>query len=130
MEEKSVLTGTISEMISMGLTVNGHVVDTAQLSVLTRLFGNPIDKAPKPEPKVPRKGKGSGGGRRSTIWELNSEQNLDLDVSPRFRSLMRPPGQPTKEQAPTQATNEDAAPNNAENDKPKRGRPKKKAAAA
>lgn len=89
MEEKSVLTGTISEMIAMGLTVNGRVVDTAQLSVLTRLFGNPIDKAPKAEPKTPRTGRGSGGGRRSTIWELDSSQKLDLDVSPRFRGLIQ-----------------------------------------
>lgn len=72
MNEKSILTGTIAELLTMGITVNGHPVDNAQLSVLTRLFGKPIEKIAA---------KGGSRGRKSTIWELDSNMALNLSVA-------------------------------------------------
>lgn len=60
--------GTISELLAMGLTINGEVVTQSALSTLTRL--GMARKAGEKEQK--------GRGKAATVWELSPTMTLEL----------------------------------------------------
>jgi len=58
-------TGTVKDLVKMNLTANGQKLDTAMLSVITRLgMARNVGQAPKPE---------KTRGKAATIWEISEE---------------------------------------------------------
>lgn len=69
---KNSISGTVKELIEMGLTVNGVKMDQTALSFLTRLG---IARAVGVAPKSP------GRGKASTIWELDESITTTMTAS-------------------------------------------------
>lgn len=64
------ITGTIAELVAMGLTINGKVMKQGELSTLTRLgLAKQVGEAEK-----------KGRGKAAAIWELESSSTLKLEA--------------------------------------------------
>lgn len=67
-------TGTVAQLVAMGLTVNGNIpLDQSALSVLTRLgIAREIGIAEKAGP--------STRGKAAKVWEVDSEMVVKFDA--------------------------------------------------
>ncbi len=68
------LRGTIKELVSQGVKVNGSAVDQTQLSMLTRVTGFATKVGTVPRPAGEK-------GKPANIWELNSAATLNVTTA-------------------------------------------------